>query len=609
MISTMSFIEMSLYGGIFIIAITVLRAATFNKIPKTAVKVLWAAAFLRLTLPVTVTSPVSIYTAAERLAHAARRGGVLVTERTPLSMKDTAGLSGSSSMPGGVPVSMITGIWIAVAVIVALSFWVSHMRGKRIYRASLPVENSYVKTWLENHRLRRPIQIRVCDQIDSPLTYGILWPVILLPKNLNLMDENKLSFILAHEFAHIRRFDALFKWLLAALVCVHWFNPLVWVMYILANRDLELSCDDYVIRQYGSQARVTYALTLVGLEEHRSGCSPLVNSFCKNAMKERITAVMKSRKTTVISTVAALLMVAAALSLFVPNAQGESGQVMAAGEEALKEGSEKGALVQDINETEKLSETGEASGTEKQNETGKAIETELANGEGSDILEGKAGEEDWNFDMKKYALNSEYAKSQYDRLINAVAIENYEDMSIAEFNRKINAVFSSEEDFMDTGLYTLYEVVMSMLPAGDPYEVYLCNTVNASLTEYSSRMDEVYSGRRTDPSFSSTAQITSEEDVFGDKVTVDFGMIDYRFTYRILDQDKLTVRERDQFLQDVMKGVQDYLESGNISADEEKGEKEALEELKKIGKSASNEHIEFTGGEIDYFDIENKEEL
>ena len=58
-----------------------------------------------------------------------------------------------------------------------------------------------------------------------------------------------------------------------------------------------------------------------------------------------------------------------------------------------------------------------------------------------------------------------------------------------------------------------------------------------------------------------------------------------------------------------MKGVQDYLESGNISADEEKGEKEALEELKKIGKSASNEHIEFTGGEIDYFEIENKEEL
>ena len=217
MISTMSFIEMSLYGGIFIIAITVLRAATFNKIPKTAVKVLWAAAFLRLTLPVTVTSPVSIYTAAERLAHAARRGGVLVTERTPLSMKDTAGLSGSSSMPGGVPVSVITGVWIAVAVIVALSFWVSHMRGKRIYRASLPIENSYVKTWLENHRLRRPIQIRVCDQIDSPLTYGVLWPVILLPKNLNLMDENKLSFILAHEFAHIRRFDALFKWLLPAL--------------------------------------------------------------------------------------------------------------------------------------------------------------------------------------------------------------------------------------------------------------------------------------------------------------------------------------------------------------------------------------------------------
>lgn len=596
MISTMSLIEMSLYGGIFIIAITVLRAATFNKIPKTAVKVLWAAAFLRLTLPVTVTSPVSIYSAAGRLARAARRGGVIVSDKTQ-PMKDMAGLSDGSFLPGNIPASVVTGIWIAVAVLVALSFWVSHMRAKKIYKASLPLENTYVKTWLENHRLRRPIQIRVCDQIDSPLTYGILWPVILLPKNLNLQDENKLSFILAHEFAHIRRFDALLKWLLAALVCVHWFNPLVWVMYILANRDLELSCDDYVIRQYGSQARVTYALTLVGLEEHRSGCSPLVNSFCKNAMKERITAVMKSRKTTVISTVAALIMVAAALSLFVPNAQGESSQVMAAGEEIQQGSGKPGIPLQNMSETEEARETEKAGETEEAGETRSEISEENEWGDG------------WEFDPEKYIFNSGYAKSQYDRLIKAVKFENYEDMSIAEFNRKINAAFSTEEDNLDTEIYALYEVVIGMLPEGDPNEAYLRNTVSASMEEYSSRLNEVYTGKRRDPSFSSTAQVTSEEDVFGDKVTVEFGMIDYSFTYRILDQDSLTVRERDQFLQDVLMGVQEYLESGKIIDDREEGKRETLEALKSIGKSASNGHIEFTGGEIDYFEIDDKEEL
>lgn len=596
MISTMSLIEMSLYGGIFIIAITVLRAATFNKIPKTAVKVLWAAAFLRLTLPVTVTSPVSIYSAAGRLARAARRGGVIVSDKTQ-PMKDMAGLSDGSFLPGNIPASVVTGIWIAVAVLVALSFWVSHMRAKKIYKASLPLENTYVKAWLENHRLRRPIQIRVCDQIDSPLTYGILWPVILLPKNLNLQDENKLSFILAHEFAHIRRFDALLKWLLAALVCVHWFNPLVWVMYILANRDLELSCDDYVIRQYGSQARVTYALTLVGLEEHRSGCSPLVNSFCKNAMKERITAVMKSRKTTVISTVAALIMVAAALSLFVPNAQGESSQVMAAGEEIQQGSGKPGIPLQNMSETEEAGETEKAGETEETGETR------------SELSEGNEWGDGWEFDPEKYIFNSGYAKSQYDRLIKAVKFENYEDMSIAEFNRKINAAFSTEEDNLDTEIYTLYEVVIGMLPEGDPNEAYLRNTVSASMEEYSSRLNEVYTGKRRDPSFSSTAQVTSEEDVFGDKVTVEFGMIDYSFTYRILDQDSLTVRERDQFLQDVMMGVQEYLESGKITSDREEGKQETLEALKSIGKSASNSYIEFTGGEIDYFEIDDKEEL
>ncbi|MFQ7454207.1 MAG: M56 family metallopeptidase [Flavonifractor plautii] len=83
----------------------------------------------------------------------------------------------------------------------------------------------------------------------------MLRPVILLPKTLDRSDVSRLAFVLTHEMAHIRRFDALSKLLLAAAACLHWFNPLVWVMLVLANRDLELSCDAAVVRLYGAEAR------------------------------------------------------------------------------------------------------------------------------------------------------------------------------------------------------------------------------------------------------------------------------------------------------------------------------------------------------------------
>ncbi len=92
------------------------------------------------------------------------------------------------------------------------------------------------------------MEIRQSDRIAALLTYGVLRPVVLIPKQTDWTDETRLKVILTHEFVHIRRFDTLTKLLLAAALCIHWFNPFVWVMYVLANRDIELSCDETVVR-------------------------------------------------------------------------------------------------------------------------------------------------------------------------------------------------------------------------------------------------------------------------------------------------------------------------------------------------------------------------
>ena len=166
------------------------------------------------------------------------------------------------------------------------------------------------------HPTKRNVQIRQSDKIAAPLTYGVFLPVILLPKTTDWTDEKKLRYILTHELVHIRCFDTLKKWMLVTALCIHWFNPFVWVMYVLANRDIELSCDETVIRTIGETMKSAYALTLIGMEEKKSKLTPLVNNFSKNAIEERINSIMKLKKASFMGLFLALVLVIGTATIF-----------------------------------------------------------------------------------------------------------------------------------------------------------------------------------------------------------------------------------------------------------------------------------------------------
>ena len=185
---------------------------------------------------------------------------------------------------------------------------------------AMPTRNDFIRKWQQSNLLRRDVHIRQLDHISTPLTYGIFRPVVLLPKNLDYDDEKQLALILTHEFTHIKRFDTLQKWILAASVCVHWFNPFVWVMYILANRDIELFCDETVIRKCGENAKPTYARALVRLEEKKIGLSPMISGFSKSSTEERIISIMKTKKITIATTLLAIGLVACVVVIFATSA-------------------------------------------------------------------------------------------------------------------------------------------------------------------------------------------------------------------------------------------------------------------------------------------------
>ena len=129
------------------------------------------------------------------------------------------------------------------------------------------------------------------------MTYGLFRPVILLPKGLDWEDETALAHILTHEYIHIRYLDGLTKLVLTGTLCVHWWNPAVWLMVVLANRDLELACDEAVVRRLGDPA--SYARTLLTMEETRAGLCP---QFAQSSIEERIKAMMKKKRIPVIFT-------------------------------------------------------------------------------------------------------------------------------------------------------------------------------------------------------------------------------------------------------------------------------------------------------------------
>ena len=311
----MRLLQMSLAGGVMIVVITVLRALAMNRVPKKTFLLLWGAALVRLLIPFSLPSRLSIYSLLGRSASVPAAHPPVTARLPAVPMGQEATAADAASVP------VWTIVWLVGLAVCVLTFAALYIRCYREFQMSLPVDQDFARRWLTAHPLRRKLAIRQSDRISSPLSFGILRPVILLPKKTDWADEEALRYVLEHEFVHIRRFDSISKLLLIAAACVHWFNPLVWAMYILANRDLELSCDETVLRRFGGDVRGAYARVLIRMEERRRGVQPLCNHFSKNAMEERIRAIMKTKKFTAISLMLAALLVAGTVTVFATSAK------------------------------------------------------------------------------------------------------------------------------------------------------------------------------------------------------------------------------------------------------------------------------------------------
>jgi len=238
---------MSIAAGLLIICIVFIRAVALNRLPKTALLMLWGVALFRLLLPVSTPARFSLFAGF-------RRGLTPATGIAPLAssidhVHEVANQAFPSITraetwsyipitpsitqgPQALNIPTATIVWLAGMIAFFIFFAAIYMINYRRLRfATLLSGNDYIDKWLTQHRHILPITIMQSDRITTPLAVGLLKPRIILPKGLSLDDKQLLSHILTHEYYHIKRLDSLWKALLVCGVCIHWFNPTLIMIY------------------------------------------------------------------------------------------------------------------------------------------------------------------------------------------------------------------------------------------------------------------------------------------------------------------------------------------------------------------------------------------
>jgi len=312
----MNVLQLSLSACALIGFTVIVRFLCIGRIPSDVRNVLWTIVCCKLMLPF----PVPVLPLC----------GVAATGQMAGTISQDAWMGELPWIPrgvflgaGAVPAPMALWwkpLWLAGAVLFGLTFLCGYIRSMRVFAMSVPVEgNGLICQWQASRRLHRPVAVRMSDRIHTPLSYGIFRPVILLPKGMDGEDGQGLLYILEHELAHIRNWDCARKLCLAAVLAIHWFNPLVWVMYFLANRDMELACDERVVRAIGEGGRAGYARFLVDWAAgYRgvTGAGCLIPYFGKKDMRERIVNIMKIRKKSLAGMALSLALVCGALTVY-----------------------------------------------------------------------------------------------------------------------------------------------------------------------------------------------------------------------------------------------------------------------------------------------------
>ena len=279
-------LNLSISASWLVLAVLVLRLIS-KRSPKWVNVLLWGIVALRLVLPFSIESALSLIPSAETVSPAAVQFAPAPTITSGVSIIDNAVNPSLSEHFAAVPTASVNPlyvwteiagwVWLIGLGAMLLYALVSYLRLRRRVSVSLPVQD----------------HIYLCDALSSPFILGVVKPHIYLPSGL---DEVQRQNVLAHEQAHLARRDHWWKPLGFALLAVYWFNPVLWLAYTLLCRDIELACDERVIRTMDESAVKTYSTVLLACSMPRKAVITCPLAFGEVGVKERVRNALHYKK-------------------------------------------------------------------------------------------------------------------------------------------------------------------------------------------------------------------------------------------------------------------------------------------------------------------------
>ncbi len=278
-------LNMSINASWLVLAVLVLRLI-LNKAPKFLRVIMWGLVGIRLVLPISIESVLSLLPSGEvvppdivyQKAPTIHTGVEFINSTVnPIISDSLAATPEASINPIQIVLLIAANIWVIGIVLMLVYALLSFVKIKlRVHESVVIRENIYI-----------------CDRIATPFILGIIKPKIYLPSALG---EDDAEYVIAHEKAHLSRLDHLWKPLGFLLLTVYWFNPLLWVAFILLCRDIELATDEKVINSLGAEIKKPYSEALINCSAEKRFLSACPVAFGETGVKGRIKSVLSYKK-------------------------------------------------------------------------------------------------------------------------------------------------------------------------------------------------------------------------------------------------------------------------------------------------------------------------
>ena len=277
----------SIAASWLILAVIVARLL-LKKAPKTIICLLWALVAARLIFPFRISSVFSLIPSGSMVSEkmvmkyepqknpAVHLSGAIFSDGSePSATLDHAATGATNTAQ--IVVDIISAVWLMGVIIILVCAAANYFRLKRTVAASLPVRTG----------------IMICDEVKSPFILGIIRPVIYLPSSL---DGQTTKYVINHELAHLSRRDHWWKPLGFMLLSVYWFHPLCWVAYALFCRDIEIACDQKVIRHMNRNSIAAYSQALLDCSFPRRRMIAYPLAFGEIGVKERVKSILNYKR-------------------------------------------------------------------------------------------------------------------------------------------------------------------------------------------------------------------------------------------------------------------------------------------------------------------------